>query len=522
MLHGKLFAGPFTMDSIMNFFVSPIAEQAIASEHNSVAFSGKSCFPPIIIPSSFPCVVFFFSGDVHVYSEELLSSSTLPLYSLSITFFYLASFTIMATNDQEVGPGDEVPTHVNNGDDQSQTTNNGVNTQLMRSRNPIEDPFDPYYLHHGDNLRNFHEISSSILYVESAAAIWKNLRVLFQQRDGTPIYNLKKNLMNLKQDNQTEENQRRSQNLSVDSNSNMAFAFQGEKTTSKLESQGPPKTHPPKRGRPFCTHCNMHRHTIEKCYKIHGYPPGYNKNGKTKEAATNQFQTSNIDCSTSNESNTMLPQLTPNQYQQLLNLLTAQTIGLKQTDPSSSAALLTNNTWTMVPLPPGKHAIRCIWVYRIKYNSDESVERLKTRLVAQGYTQQEGLDFFDTFSPVAKMVTFKLLLAIVAIKQWHTLQLDINNAFLNGDLDEEVYMQLPQGLKLPSNIQGTNLVYKLHKSIYDLKQSSRQWYKKLIEALLEEGFAQSKAIIHSSPEAPKTHSWHSLSMWTTSSLQAPI
>lgn len=160
---------------------------------------------------------------------------------------------------------------------------------------------------------------------------------------------------------------------------------------------------------------------------------------------------------------------------------------------SELSALITNNTWTVMPLPPNKRAIGCRWVYKVKYNCDGSVERFKARLVAQGFTQQEGLDFFDTFSPVAKMVTFKLLLAIVTIKQWSTLQLDINNAFLNGDLDEEVYMQLPQGLQLPSSISGDNLVCKLHKSIYGLRQSSRQWYKKLTTALLEEGFTQSQA-----------------------------
>ena len=92
------------------------------------------------------------------------------------------------------------------------------------------------------------------------------------------------------------------------------------------------------------------------------------------------------------------------------------------------------------------------------------------------------------------MVTFKLLLAISTIKQWHTLQIDVNNAFLNGDLHEEVYMTLPKGLILPNSVcAGSNLVCKLRKSIYGLKQSSRQWYHKLSSALLDEGFIQSQA-----------------------------
>ena len=92
------------------------------------------------------------------------------------------------------------------------------------------------------------------------------------------------------------------------------------------------------------------------------------------------------------------------------------------------------------------------------------------------------------------MVTFKLLLAISTIKHWHIFQLDINNAFLNGDLNEEVYMHLPKGLTISnSSNAGSNLVCKLHKSIYGLKQSSRQWYKTLTDALLQEGFQQSQA-----------------------------
>ncbi|KAM6566340.1 hypothetical protein CsatA_025468 [Cannabis sativa] len=92
------------------------------------------------------------------------------------------------------------------------------------------------------------------------------------------------------------------------------------------------------------------------------------------------------------------------------------------------------------------------------------------------------------------MVTFKLLLAISTIKHWHMLQIDINNAFLNGDLNEEVYMTLPPGLNLPASVPtGTKLVCKLQKSIYGLRQSSRQWYKKLTAALIHEGFQQSQA-----------------------------
>ena len=109
-------------------------------------------------------------------------------------------------------------------------------------------------------------------------------------------------------------------------------------------------------------------------------------------------------------------------------------------------ALEQNHTWSMVPLPPNKRIVGCKWVFRIKYKADSSIERYKVRLMAKGYTQQKGLDYTEIFSPVAKMVNVKLFLALVAMQGWILHQLDVNNAFLNGDLHKEIYMSFPFGL----------------------------------------------------------------------------
>lgn len=111
------------------------------------------------------------------------------------------------------------------------------------------------------------------------------------------------------------------------------------------------------------------------------------------------------------------------------------------------SALIKNNRWTLVKLPPTRKAIGCKWVYRIKENSDDTINKYKAQLVAKGFHQQYGFDFKEIFSPVVKPVTIKIILTLALTNRWQIKQIDINNAFLHGFLNEEIYMQQPLGFE---------------------------------------------------------------------------
>ena len=150
-------------------------------------------------------------------------------------------------------------------------------------------------------------------------------------------------------------------------------------------------------------------------------------------------------------------------------------------------SLMANGTWELTPLPKNRQSVGCKWVFRTKRDASGNVVRYKARLVAKGYSQVAGVDFNETFAPVAKFSTIRCILALGAIMDLEMHQMDVKTAFLNGDLEEDIYMDQPQGF-----VQG-DMVCKLKKSLYGLKQSPRAWYECIHAFFVKEGLVRSHA-----------------------------
>lgn len=153
-------------------------------------------------------------------------------------------------------------------------------------------------------------------------------------------------------------------------------------------------------------------------------------------------------------------------------------------------ALVQQGTWTLVPEPSEANIIGCQWIFKIKRHSDGSVARYKARLVANGNQQEEGCDFTETFSPVIKQPTVRVVFTLAVHSNWTIRQLDVSNAFLHGVIEEEVYMRQPQGYKSATH---PHYVCKLQKALYGLRQAPRAWFSLFSGFLLQQGFTNSKA-----------------------------
>ncbi|GJW79897.1 retrovirus-related pol polyprotein from transposon TNT 1-94 [Tanacetum coccineum] len=157
----------------------------------------------------------------------------------------------------------------------------------------------------------------------------------------------------------------------------------------------------------------------------------------------------------------------------------------KEAIQSEIDSIVHNNTWKLVDLPSGHKPIGHKWIFKKKLRPDGTIEKYKARLVAKGYRQKEGQDFFDTYSPVTRITSIRTLIAIAAIHNLIIHQMDVKTAFLNGELDEEIYMQQPEGFVVKGQ---EHKVCKLVKSLYGLKQAPKQWHEKFDNTLLSNGF----------------------------------
>uniref|UniRef100_A0A2N9FGP9 Integrase catalytic domain-containing protein n=1 Tax=Fagus sylvatica TaxID=28930 RepID=A0A2N9FGP9_FAGSY len=157
----------------------------------------------------------------------------------------------------------------------------------------------------------------------------------------------------------------------------------------------------------------------------------------------------------------------------------------KEAVNSEIESILQNHTWELVDLPPGCKPLGYKWIFKRKMKADGSIDKYKARLVVKGYKQKEGVDYFDTYSPVTRITSIRMLIAIAALYNLEIHQMDVKTAFLNGELDEEIYMEQPEGFIVPGKEKK---VCRLVKSLYGLKQAPKQWHEKFDNAMMSNGF----------------------------------
>lgn len=151
-------------------------------------------------------------------------------------------------------------------------------------------------------------------------------------------------------------------------------------------------------------------------------------------------------------------------------------------------SLIKNGTWILCDLPPGRKPVSCKWTFKLKRKANGEVDKYKARLVARGFTQEKGFDYSETYLPTAKLTTFRVLMSVANHFGLYIGQMDVNSAFLNGELKEEIYMDQPDGF-----VKDKTKVCKLIKSLYGLKQASRVWYQRFDEFITRGGFRRCEA-----------------------------
>jgi hypothetical protein len=175
----------------------------------------------------------------------------------------------------------------------------------------------------------------------------------------------------------------------------------------------------------------------------------------------------------------------PINHQQAMKSVNASQWSLAELDELKS--IEKNQTWTLVKCPVDRHPIGCKWVYKTKYDEAGNFKQYKARIVAKGFAQKSGIDYTETFAPVARFTSIRALLAIGAHYDLEIHHMDVKTAFLNGEIDHEIYMAQPEGHVRPGE---ENLVCKLNKSLYGLKQAGRAWYEKIHNELIKLNFTR--------------------------------